>query len=89
MAVTYQCVGAWYRIAAMTTLREHLSRLGKKGGKARAERMTAEQRRDSARKAVEARWAKAHKDIVKADSRIEKNLAEIRENLKKAKKRKD
>jgi hypothetical protein len=29
---------------------------GKKGGKARAQRMTAEQRREAARKAVEARW---------------------------------
>lgn len=31
---------------------------GLKGGKARAERMTAEQRRDSARKAARARWEK-------------------------------
>jgi len=31
---------------------------GLKGGKARAESMTPEQRRDSARKAAEARWRK-------------------------------
>jgi hypothetical protein len=32
--------------------------LGRKGGKARAERMTAEQRSKSARKAARSRWAK-------------------------------
>ena len=31
---------------------------GKKGGKARAEKMTAEERSEAARKAAEARWAK-------------------------------
>lgn len=31
---------------------------GLKGGKARAEKMTAEQRAESARKAAQARWAK-------------------------------
>jgi len=33
---------------------------GKKGGVARAAKLTAEQRSESARKAVRARWAKAH-----------------------------
>lgn len=32
---------------------------GKKGGKARAEKMTPEERKESARKAAEARWKKA------------------------------
>jgi len=31
---------------------------GKKGGKARAQRLTPEQRQEAARKAVRARWAK-------------------------------
>lgn len=36
-----------------------LGRLGgKKGGKARAMKLTAEQRRESARKAAQARWSK-------------------------------
>ena len=36
-----------------------LGRLGgRKGGKARAEKLTAEQRRESARKAAQARWSK-------------------------------
>jgi hypothetical protein len=43
-------------------LRNYLAKLGKKGGKkggpARAAAMSPEQRSDSARKAVMARWAK-------------------------------
>jgi hypothetical protein len=43
-------------------MRAYLSKLGKKGGKkggpARAAAMTPEQRSESARKAVMARWAK-------------------------------
>jgi len=46
-------------------LRDYLSKLGRKGGRiggpARAAKMTAEQRSESARKAVQARWAKARK----------------------------
>ncbi len=39
-----------------------LGRLGGlKGGKARARKLTAEQRRESARKAARARWAKRKK----------------------------
>lgn len=37
--------------------------LGRKGGKATAEKRTAEQRSAAARKAVEARWAKSMKRI--------------------------
>ena len=43
-------------------LREYFAKIGKKGGKkggtVRASRMTAEERSESARRAVEARWAK-------------------------------
>jgi hypothetical protein len=46
-------------------LREYLAKLGKKGGKkggpARAAKMTPEERSESARKAVTARWAKVRK----------------------------
>jgi len=46
-------------------LREYLAKLGSKGGKkggpARAAKMTAEERSESARRAVQARWAKAKK----------------------------
>jgi len=44
-------------------IREYFSKLGSKGGKkggpARAEKMTAAERTESARKAVTARWKKA------------------------------
>ena len=40
-------------------LSRHLSKLGKKGGKARLETMTEDQRKESSRKAAQARWAKA------------------------------
>jgi hypothetical protein len=47
-------------------VREYFSKLGKKGGPkgghARAAKMTAEQRSASARKAVQARWAKKKAD---------------------------
>ena len=56
----------YYRAMSKTRLpakvREYFSRLGKKGGPkggaARAAKMTPEERRESARKAVLARWAK-------------------------------
>jgi len=37
--------------------------LGRKGGKATAQSRTAEQRSEAARRAVEARWAKAKKTL--------------------------
>lgn len=40
--------------------------LGRLGGKARAERMSPEERAESARKAVRARWEKAKKKAVEA-----------------------
>src|ERR1039458_7917502 len=41
--------------------------LGRLGGKARAERMSPEERAESARKAVRARWEKAKKKAVEAE----------------------
>lgn len=44
-------------------MREYLAKIGKKGGKkggpARAAKLTPAERSESARKAVQARWAKA------------------------------
>ena len=44
-------------------MREYLAKIGRKGGlkggRARVDNMTPEQRSESARKAVQARWAKA------------------------------
>jgi hypothetical protein len=39
-------------------LSEYLRKLGSKGGKATAKKLTPEQRKESARKAAQARWAK-------------------------------
>jgi hypothetical protein len=46
----------------MTTLHEHLAKLGSKGGKATAKKRTAAERKAAAQKAVKARWAKEKKD---------------------------
>ena len=46
----------------MSTVRDYLRKLGKKGGLARKENMTPKQREDSARKAAAARWAKQKKE---------------------------
>jgi len=42
---------------------------GRAGGPARAASLTAERRREIARKAVEARWAKARKGKIDADKK--------------------
>lgn len=41
------------------TIRQVMRELGRRGGTKRASRLTKEQRRDSARRAVQARWARA------------------------------
>lgn len=49
------------KVPSMTTkkeIRDYFAKFGKQGGKARAENMTPEQRKESARKAAKARWAK-------------------------------
>jgi hypothetical protein len=45
----------------METTAEYLARIGAKGGKARAKTLTAKERKESAQKAIRARWAKAKK----------------------------
>jgi hypothetical protein len=39
-------------------LKEYFAKIGRRGGKARAKNSTAEQRKTTARKAAQARWAK-------------------------------
>ena len=41
--------------------REYFAKFGKQGGKKRARNMTPEERRESARRAAQARWAKKKK----------------------------
>jgi hypothetical protein len=47
--------------------------LGRRGGQARAKKLSAEERSASARKAVEARWAKINASLKEA----EENLAKL------------
>jgi hypothetical protein len=51
------------KTSAKEIIREHMRRLGRKGGakdgKARAAKLSPEQRRESARKAARARWRKS------------------------------
>jgi hypothetical protein len=63
--------------------------LGRKGGKARAQNLTPEQRSESARKAVEARWAKADKlvaDMKKSPKEFEQ--AQLQAERRRAKQKK-
>jgi hypothetical protein len=50
--------------------------LGRRGGKARARKLTPEERREAARKAVEARWAK-QRELAKEISEGTRNLLRI------------
>ena len=45
-------------MATKQEIREYFAKFGRKGGKATAKNRTAEERKEAARKAVEARWAK-------------------------------
>lgn len=61
--------GQIYVLSAMAKRKAkdpHAVALGRKGGKARIKKMTPEQRREIARKAVIARWAKHKKDQPKS-----------------------
>lgn len=48
-------------VTTKAEIRDYFAKFGKQGGKARAKNMTPEQRKQAARKAVEARWSKAKK----------------------------
>jgi hypothetical protein len=52
--------------------------LGRKGGQARAKKLTSEERSDSARKAVEARWAKQRAELKELNEGAKELLAKSR-----------
>jgi len=52
--------------------------LGRRGGKARVQNQTAEQRSDSARRAAEARWAKTEKLVAEITSGSKELLKKTR-----------
>jgi general stress protein YciG len=72
----------------MTTLSEHLARLGRKGGTATARNRTKEQRSEAARKAVQARWAKLEKTVAQLDTDSKALLKKV-EARKRAKQKKE
>jgi hypothetical protein len=58
--------------------------LGRRGGKARARKLTPEERREAARKAVEARWAKHRKLAVEISEGTSNLLSIAKANDRKA-----
>jgi hypothetical protein len=52
--------------------------LGRKGGQARAKKLTSEERSDAARKAVEARWAKQRAELKELNEGAKELLAKSR-----------
>ena len=62
MVLSAQSVAAWHIIEPMRKRKPKLidpAKIGAKGGKARAKALSADERKESARKAATARWAKA------------------------------
>jgi hypothetical protein len=55
---------------AKTTQKEYGRRGGLIGGKIRAERLSDERKREIARKAAEARWSKAERQVIKTERQI-------------------
>lgn len=53
--------------------------LGRRGGKARAKNQTVEQRIESARRAAQARWARADKLLEKTEESIARSTASLKE----------
>jgi hypothetical protein len=66
----------------VNNIRDYLSQLGKKGGAARAKKLSLQQRIESARKAANARWKKSER---KLGASIEKTTALLQKLEKKNK----
>jgi len=64
-AATYRFPKMRGKILAMAPKNPAAVSLGRRGGHARAKKLTAEERSESARKAVEARWEKQKADLKK------------------------
>lgn len=69
-------------MASKKEIREHFAKFGKQGGKARAAKLTVQERSESARKAALARWAK--NDLSEQVAQITEGTKTL---LRKAKKR--
>jgi hypothetical protein len=82
-----ECMKSHGKRLLMTTKNAAAVALGRKGGKARAEKLTPEQRSESARKAVEARWAKLRALTKDIDERSKKLLKAVQASARKARKK--
>jgi hypothetical protein len=67
----------------------YATEFARKGGKARAKNMTAEERSASARKAVEARWAKQDKLAEEITKGTKELLKTVKANARLAKQKKE
>jgi hypothetical protein len=80
------------KLSTMTPKNPAAVALGRRGGKARVQNQTAEQRSESARRAAEARWAKTEKLVAGITSGtkelLKKTQAAARARTKKAKQKK-
>lgn len=59
-----------------------VSEMARLGGKARAQKLTKEERSASARKAVEARWQKQKQTIKESLTKVRKTGSEVRDTVK-------
>ncbi len=51
------------RFVTRKEIRDYFAKFGKQGGKARAQKLSKEERAEIARKAAQARWVKAKKKL--------------------------
>lgn len=59
----------------MDSIKEYMAKIGKRGGKARLTKMTAEQRKEISQRAAKARWGKLREtvnDIAERSKALEK-----------------
>ena len=75
-----------YTLPLVNDIHDYLKKIGKKGGTNRAQKLTVQQRIDSARKAAEARWAKAEKQLDATMKSLDKTNAVLQRLEKKNKK---
>jgi len=69
-------------------MREVAAAFGKEGGKTRAKNMTPEERKESARKAVQVRWAREKLRRAKQKSPVSNLSSELKKQQKKRRNRK-
>jgi hypothetical protein len=64
------------------TAQEYRQRVARAGGHGRAEKMTAKQRKESARKAAQVRWSKVREEYDRTHPRAKQANAKTRSRVK-------